>query len=52
MNIDVRIDSAELVLALDKGQKRLAYATVNAINSTAKLIQAREMLFDWRTLPG
>ena len=42
MRIDVQIDSAPLVLRLENGQRRLAYAVVNAINSTAKRIQATE----------
>jgi hypothetical protein len=39
MNVNVRIDSASLILRLDKGQKRLAYAAVNAINATARDVQ-------------
>lgn len=42
MQINCQIDSTELVLRLNKGQRRLAYAAVNAINSTAKRIQAAE----------
>ena len=42
MRIDVRIDSAPLVLRLQNGQRRLAYAAVNAINNTAKRIQEAE----------
>jgi hypothetical protein len=42
MRIDMQIDSASLVLRLRNGQRRLAYATVNAINNTAKRIQAAE----------
>ncbi len=42
MRIDLQIDSASLVLRLQGGQRRLAYATVNAINNTAKRIQAAE----------
>lgn len=42
MRIDLHIDSAELVLRLQNGQRRLAYAVVNAINNTAKRIQAAE----------
>ena len=42
MRIDMQIDSAPLVLRLRNGQRRLAYATVNAINNTAKRIQAAE----------
>ncbi|MBK7046462.1 MAG: hypothetical protein IPH48_08135 [bacterium] len=42
MRIDLQIDSAPLVLRLQNGQRRLAYAVVNAINNTAKRIQAVE----------
>jgi hypothetical protein len=42
MRIDLQIDSTELVLRLKNGQRRLAYAVVNAINNTAKRIQAAE----------
>ena len=42
MKIDLQIDSAPLVLRLENGQRRLAYAVVNAINNTAKRIQAVE----------
>ena len=42
MRIDLQIDSAPLVLRLRNGQRRLAYAAVNAINNTAKRIQAAE----------
>ena len=42
MRIDMQIDSASLVLRLRNGQRRLAYATVNAINNTAKRIQAAD----------
>ncbi len=42
MRIDLKIDSAPLVLRLQNGQRRLAYAVVNAINSTAKRIQETE----------
>ena len=42
MRIDLLIDSAPLVLRLQNGQRRLAYAVVNAINNTAKRIQATE----------
>lgn len=40
MNINVQIDSKDLILRLDKGQKRLAYGVVNAINATARDVQA------------
>ncbi|MDH4038444.1 MAG: hypothetical protein OEV86_13295 [Candidatus Krumholzibacteria bacterium] len=39
MKINLQIDSAQLVLRLQSGQRRLAYAVVNAINNTAKRIQ-------------
>jgi hypothetical protein len=42
MRIDLQIDSAPLVLRLRNGQRRLAYAVVNAINNTAKRIQDAE----------
>jgi hypothetical protein len=42
MRIDLQIDSAQLVLRLQNGQRRLAYAVVNAINNTAKRIQDAE----------
>ena len=42
MRIDLQIDSAQLVLRLRNGQSRLAYAAVNAVNNTAKRIQAAE----------
>ncbi|PIV81181.1 hypothetical protein COW53_05735 [bacterium CG17_big_fil_post_rev_8_21_14_2_50_64_8] len=45
MRIDLQIDSAPLVLRLQNGQRRLAYAVVNAINNTAKRIQAVERRF-------
>lgn len=44
MKIDLQIDSAALVLRLQNGQRRLAYAVVNAINNTAKRIQEAERL--------
>lgn len=42
MRIDLQIDAAPLVLRLQNGQRRLAYAVVNAINNTAKRIQDTE----------
>ena len=42
MNINLQIDSTALVLRLQNGQRRLAYAVVNAINNTAKRIQEAE----------
>jgi len=42
MKINLQIDSAQLLLRLRNGQRRLAYAAVNAVNNTAKRIQAAE----------
>jgi hypothetical protein len=42
MKINLQIDSTALVLRLRNGQRRLAYAVVNAINNTAKRIQQAE----------
>ena len=42
MTINLTIDSTELVLRLQSGQRRLAYAVVNAINNMAKRIQDAE----------
>jgi ribonucleotide reductase beta subunit family protein with ferritin-like domain len=42
MKIDLQIDSTQMVLRLKNGERRLAYAAVNAINNTAKRIQAVE----------
>jgi len=42
VKIDCNIDSTALILRLRKGERRLAYAAVNAINKTAKRIQAEE----------
>jgi hypothetical protein len=42
MRIDLTIDNTALVLRLQNGQRRLAYAAVNAINNTAKRIQDAE----------
>lgn len=42
MKIDLQIDSTALVLRLQNGERRLAYAVVNAINNTAKRIQTAE----------
>lgn len=42
MRINVKIDSTELLLRMRNGHKRLAYAVVNAINDTAKLVQKTE----------
>jgi len=43
LTINVDIDATELVLRLHRGERRLAYAAVNAINQTAKKIQAAEI---------
>lgn len=40
--VNLEIDSTQLILRLRNGQRRLAYAAVNAINNTAKRIQAAE----------
>ena len=42
MKINLQVDSTALVLRLQNGQRRLAYAVVNAINNTAKRIQDAE----------
>lgn len=42
MRIDLQINSTELILRLRNGERRLAYAVVNAINNTAKRIQDAE----------
>jgi len=42
MKIEVKIDNTQLVLRLRNGEKRLAYAAVNAINNTLKRIQEAE----------
>jgi hypothetical protein len=42
MRINLQIDCAQLVLRLQNGQHRLAYAGVNAINNTAKRVQEAE----------
>ena len=42
MRVNLQIDSTQLTLRLRNGQRRLAYATVNAVNNTAKRIQAAE----------
>jgi len=39
LTINARFESRQLLLRLEKGHKRLAYAAVNAINKTAKLAQ-------------
>lgn len=40
MKIDVDVDAAKLLLRLEGGEKRFAFAVVNAINATAKAVQA------------
>ena len=53
MNINLKIDSAPLNLRLQNGQRRLAYAVVNAINTTAKRIQGgRVFSRAWRLRTG
>lgn len=42
MNVNVAIDAAPLILRMRNGQKRLAYAVVNAINKTARRVQEAE----------
>lgn len=42
LQINVKIDSTTLIRRLHNGEKRLAYAAVNAINQTAKRIQSRQ----------
>lgn len=42
MTINVDVDPAFLLLRLRKGEKRMAFAVVNAINRTAKRIQVAE----------
>jgi hypothetical protein len=42
MNIDLKIDSTQLILRLENGQRKLAYAVVNAINATSVRIQKAE----------
>ena len=42
MKINVTFDNSEMLRRLPKGYKRLAYASVNAINKTLKRIQKKE----------
>lgn len=42
MKIELQVDTAQLLLRLKNGEKRLAYAVVNAINATALRIQNAE----------
>lgn len=42
MQINVVMDNTQLLLRLRNGQKRLAYAAVNAVNNTLKRIQKAE----------
>ena len=42
MQVSINVDSTALLLRMRNGEKRLAYAVVNAINSTAKRIQEAE----------
>lgn len=48
MRIDATIDTTSLLLRLKNGERRLVYATVNAVNATAKRVQeaARQNLRD------
>lgn len=39
--INFRVDQAQLIERLHKGQRRLAYAVVNAVNNTSKRIQTQ-----------
>lgn len=43
MRIDLDVDVAPLILRLRNGERRLAYAAVNAINATAKRVQLAEI---------
>lgn len=43
MMINVKIDSIELFRRMESGQRRMAYAVVNAINTTAKRVQRAEI---------
>jgi hypothetical protein len=40
--LDVRVDASSAIALLTLGKKRLDYASVNAVNSTAKRVQAAE----------
>lgn len=40
--VHVKVDTAPLILRLEKGQRRLAYVVANALNNTARDIQAAE----------
>lgn len=42
MILDLQVDTTQLLLRLHNGEKRLAYAVVNAINQTARRIQEAE----------
>lgn len=42
MRIDLQVDDTDLLLKLRNGERRLAYAVVNAINVTAKEVQKAE----------
>lgn len=42
MRVDVKVDPALLILRLQNGSRRFAYAVVNAINKTARRVQEAE----------
>lgn len=42
LQVQVKVDTSNLILRLEKGQRRLAYTVANALNKTAKEIQAAE----------
>jgi len=42
LQVNVRVDTSNLISRLDKGQRRLAYAVANALNATARDIQTAE----------
>jgi hypothetical protein len=42
LKVDLKVDDTRLLRKMRNGHKRLAYAVVNAINKTAKRIQAAE----------
>jgi len=42
ISVRVQVDSSQLILRLEKGARRLAYAVANALNATARDIQAAE----------
>lgn len=42
IQVNLKVDTSNLVLRLEKGQRRLAYVVANALNRTAKDIQTEE----------